>query len=80
METEVLTTFLGWATAINVTIFIISTLIVIAFRNVVSSIHAKMFSMNKEDIFKAYFQYLGHFKILIILFNLTPYIVLKFLL
>lgn len=78
MNIEQIITFLGWATIINILILILSTFVVILFKNIVSSIHSKLFTMKKGDVFKAYFQYLGHYKILIIFFNLTPYIVLKF--
>ncbi len=75
-----LITFLGWVTIINIAILMFTTLMIVLFKGCISSIHAKIFSMNKEDVFKAYFQYLAHYKILILFFNLAPYIVLKFIL
>jgi len=39
--------------------------------------HGGMFNLNKEDLGRAYFGYIALYKILIIVFNLVPYIVLK---
>ncbi len=36
-----------------------------------------MFGLDEKDLNRAYFQYLAQFKILIIVFNVTPYIALK---
>ena len=77
MSVEELTTFLGWVTVINIGVLLFSTFMVVAFRNAVSSIHVKMFSMNKEDLPNAYFNYLANYKIFTIIFNLAPYLTLR---
>ena len=72
-----LTTFLGWATIINSGILLLVALILILPRGFVAGIHGSMFSLSDTDLDKAYFQYLGQFKIAIIVLNLTPWIALK---
>jgi hypothetical protein len=36
-----------------------------------------MFGLTDVDVLHTYFQYLGHYKIAILVFNLVPYIALK---
>lgn len=72
-----ITAFLGWVTIINFSILIFSTVMILAFQNVFAALHAKMFSMEQGEIKRAYFDYLARYKILVICFNLAPYIALK---
>ncbi len=71
------TTFLGWCTVINIAVLTFSSLLIITFKNPVSKIHSKLFGLNEESLPLIYFQYMGNFKIAIIVFNLVPYIALK---
>jgi len=74
---EMLTEFLGWSTLINFTFLLITTLAIMFFREPVIKIHAELFNLNKEDLGRAYFNYIAIYKILIIVFNFVPYIALK---
>lgn len=74
---ELIQTFLGWCSVINIGILIFSAIFVILLRDQVSTLHAKIFNLNKEDVFRAYFQYLAQYKILIIVFNIVPYFALS---
>jgi hypothetical protein len=73
---EGLREFLGWCSVINIGILLLSSVIVMAMRGPISNIHSKMFGLGKEDLLRAYFQYLGHYKIVIIVLNIVPYIAL----
>ena len=73
---EGLREFLGWCSVINVGILLFSSVTVMAMRGPISNIHSKMFGLGKEDLLRAYFQYLGNFKIAIIVVNVVPYIAL----
>ncbi|MCB1530382.1 MAG: hypothetical protein H6853_01315 [Rhodospirillales bacterium] len=77
MSIEDFTTFLGWVCVINIAILTLSSLLVIVLRDSVSGLHARLFSLKKDDVLRAYFEYLGQLKILVIVFNLAPYIALK---
>jgi len=46
-------------------------------RGSIGSIHASMFKLEQEDLSKAYFRYLANYKILVIVFNLVPYLALR---
>lgn len=72
-----ITSFLGWCSAINMAMLIFASLMLIAMRDTIVSIHAKMFGLSESDLLRAYFQYLAQYKIGILLFNLVPYIALK---
>jgi len=65
--------FLGWCAVLNIGLLLFSTIIVVLFQHQVSQLHAKIFNIDKEDVFPAYFQYLGEYKILIIVLNIVPY-------
>ncbi len=77
MNLETLTEFFGWMTLVNMGLLMFSTVILLLLRGVAIKMHSKMFSLDAKELNRAYFQYLGNFKILVIAFNLTPYIVLK---
>ncbi len=71
------TEFLGWATVINLSFLIVTSLAVAFLRNTILPIHKKLFGLNEEDILRAYFQYMGQFKIVVVVFFLAPYVALK---
>ncbi len=72
-----ITEFLGWASAINIAILLLSTLALIAMRGGISRIHSQLFGVGEKDLGRAYFQYLAQYKIAIIVFNIAPYVSLK---
>ena len=74
---ELIQAFLGWCSIINIGLLLFSAIFVILLRDQVSTLHAKIFNLNKEDVFRAYFQYLAQYKILIIVLNIVPYFALK---
>jgi hypothetical protein len=74
---ESLTEFLGWCTAINIGLLILTTISLALVRGLISRIHARMFGLNEADLSRAYFEYLAHYKLAILLLNLAPYIALK---
>lgn len=77
MTIETIRAFLGWCAVINVGLFMLSSILIIAIRGTVSRIHGKMFNLDEKYISQVYFQYLGQYKIVIIVFNIVPYFALK---
>lgn len=75
--TETLTTFLGWASVINIGVLLFTTLAILAIRKPITRIHAKLFGLDESTLANAYFRYLVHYKILVLVFNLAPYFALK---
>ena len=72
-----LTTFFGWCSVINIAVLLFSTLLIIVLKEPVSKIHVKLFGLEQSRVSEAYFRYLGHYKIAILMFNVAPYIALK---
>ena len=80
MNLDNLTTFLGWCSVINLLILSLTSLLLIAGKNTFARIHASLLGMQEMDVKIQYFQYLGHYKIMIIVLNLVPYLALKMML
>ncbi len=77
MTVETIRAFLGWCTVINIGVFMLQSILIIAVRGTASRIHGKMFNLDEKYTSQAYFQYLGQYKIAIIVFNIVPYFALK---
>lgn len=77
---EILTTFLGWCSVINIGVLFFSTFMVVLFRDLAVSIHSKMFDLDEAELPKLYFSYLASYKTATLVFNLAPYIALKIIL
>jgi len=73
---EVVREFFGWCSVINIGLLILTTILLILLRGFASRMHAKMFSLDQSDVLGTYFQYLGQYKIAIIVFNIVPYFAL----
>ena len=72
-----LTELFGWASFINVVmLMLIGTLLIVA-RDKIAAIHSQMFDISSAELSKLYFDYLGRFKMLVIVFAIVPYISLK---
>lgn len=68
--------FFGWCLIVNFGLLIFSTIMVVVLRRWVSSIHAKLFGLSEPTLSQSYFDYLARFKILVIVCNFTPWVVL----
>ena len=76
-EIQTVVSFLGWCSLINVSLLALASLAVIVWRGSLIRIHSAMFGINAEQLGPLYFTYLGHYKLLIVVFNLVPYLVLR---
>ena len=74
---EQLTVFLGWVSLINIGVLLFSTLMVVLCRDWAVGIHSKMFNLDPSTVPRMYFQYLSQYKVLILVFNLVPYLALR---
>ena len=74
---EQLTAFFGWCTVINMGLLIFTTLLLIVLKDPISSVHSRLLGLDKDKLQDLYMNYLAHFKIAIIMLNITPYIALK---
>ena len=78
MTINELATFLGWASIINVCLLFLYVIAVAFFQDRLKQLHAKLLGVSKEVLPSIYMKYFAQYKILIIFFNLVPYIVLRF--
>ncbi|MCK4917087.1 MAG: hypothetical protein KAS51_02590 [Candidatus Omnitrophica bacterium] len=74
---EIVREFLGWCSVINIGLLMFSAILIIRIRKSAASLHGKMFNLDENYVSQAYFQYLGQYKIAIIVFNIVPYLALK---
>lgn len=74
---SVITAFLGWCIVINTAIYLFTVSVLTFFKKSVKNLHAKLTDVPVEKLDKFYLNYLGHFKLAMIVLNITPYIALK---
>ncbi len=77
MENINIITFLGWCTVINFILLLVAAIAVIFLQGPISKIHSKLFDIKEKKIRLSYYNFLANYKMLIIVFNLVPYIALK---
>lgn len=74
---ELLRSFFGWCAVLNMLLLMFSTGWLVVLRNPIAGIHSKLFKIDPAELDLLYFRYLATFKVLIIVFNLVPYLVLR---
>ena len=74
---EDLTRFLGWTTLAHFALLAVIALAMLILRKWMISVHGRMFDMDEATLNQQYFQYLAFYKILVIVFFLVPYLVLR---
>jgi len=72
-----LTELLGWASVINIGYLFLATIILMLMRGAISSIHSKMLNIDEKELSSKYFDFLGNYKIVTLVFMVAPYIALK---
>ncbi|MBD8890469.1 DUF6868 family protein [Roseibium litorale] len=77
MTLQDFTGFLGWCSAINAGLLILSTLLLLIFAGRIKKLHAALFKLETSELPITYFRYLALYKVLIIVFNIVPYAALK---
>jgi hypothetical protein len=77
MNISELTTLLGWSSVICISILLLTTIMLSTMRGPIVRIHSRMLGLNEEALLGVYVTYLAQFKILVLVFNLAPYIALK---
>lgn len=77
MDNTELTNFLAWCTTINYIILVIWFIGFITAHNWLYSLHARWFELNNKQFHLFNYAGMGLYKLLIFVFNLTPYIALR---
>lgn len=68
---------LGWCTALNIGVLVLSSLILMFAGSSIRQVHSKMFGLSESDLSRGYFQSLAQYKTAILIFNLAPYLALR---
>ena len=76
MNIDLLQDFFFWSMIINSAIYVISALATMFLRGFMCAVMKKVFDYDKEDSLKAVQRYLANYKLLITVFNFTPWIVI----
>ena len=74
---ETIREFLGWCSVINIGMLFLSTIMLLTMRSWIIKIHANMTGVSEAELPAIYLQFLGNYKMLIIILNLVPYIALR---
>jgi len=74
MEIYKLMAFFKWCTVINVGLFLVSALMLIAVPDFIYGVHGQFFNMPREAFDVAIYTMLGMYKIIILTFSLGPYL------
>ena len=70
---------LGWCSLINVVLMMVSWFIMLSARAWAYGIHSKWFPITETQFNMAIYCFFGLYKVLIIVFNIVPWIVTSFL-
>ena len=76
MNIYTLTTFFMWCTILNVALLLLSSLMCICASDWAYQIHSKLFSISRETFNVAIYSFIALYKLLVIVFNLIPYVAL----
>ncbi len=74
MDIEKVQDFFFWCMVVNTGIYALTAIAVFLFRDLLCKIHRKMFGLDEETVFKSVQTYLSSYKLLITVFNFTPWI------
>ena len=74
MTIEQITDLFKWMTLINIGLLILSSVLIMILKNTIFKMHGKLFEIEKDKLAVVIYSYLGMFKLLIIVFNIVPYI------
>ncbi|MEP4890434.1 MAG: DUF6868 family protein [Aliiglaciecola sp.] len=72
-----ITELFGWASIINIVYLMLATLIVTLKPEVISSIHSKVFQVEKSTLPPLYINFLSIYKAMTLVFIVSPYLALK---
>lgn len=78
MRIEDLCVMLGWSTIINLTILLFWFSFFYLAHDIIFKIHNSCFKISIEKFNSYHYLSMGFFKIIIVVFNITPYLALRF--
>ena len=79
MDTQTATAFFMWCTIINLVVFTLTTLLIIMTPDFIFRIQGRLFNVSRESFDKIVYAWLGLYKLIILTFNLVPFLALLLL-
>jgi hypothetical protein len=77
MTLEFFTSFLAWCTLVNLVFLLIWFFFLTAGGGWMRRMHGKWFNLSEEGFAAIHYKMIAYFKLLWVMFNLTPYLVLR---
>jgi hypothetical protein len=78
MDVQQLQHFLGWSLVINFSLLVFISVMIIFFKGLILKIHGSLFDMEKKELNILYVNFISNYKLLIIIFSLVPYLVVRY--
>ena len=78
MDIETLRSFLAWCSTFNLILLILWWVGFMVASDWIRRLHGKWFEMSRESFDKIHYTGMAFFKMLVLMFNLVPYLVLRF--
>lgn len=79
MDLGELKTLLGWCIVINYGVLLIWFAVVMVAGNWLYGVHARLFRIDSDDVPMQHFKLFGQFKLLVMVFNIAPWLALLIL-
>ena len=76
---EAITALFGWCVVINSSVLCLFTIALVVGRDWIPKFHGKLFSLPANELKAEYFRFLANYKLIVLTFNIVPYIALKFI-
>ncbi|CAA0102422.1 DUF6868 family protein [Zhongshania aliphaticivorans] len=76
MDIILLSSFLKWCCILNFSILLVSTLALSLRPDFVYRVHGQIFQLSREAFNTQIYQFLALYKLLVLVFNLTPFLAL----
>ncbi|MFW8635362.1 DUF6868 family protein [Cribrihabitans pelagius] len=77
MTEDMLSAFFGWLTLLHLGLFTLSALVLMAQRDWIAGLHARLFGLAPADVSLTAYRWLGNYKILILVTALGPWLALQ---
>lgn len=76
MDAQVLTAFFMWCTVLNAGLLMLTFLMTVIAGDFVYAMHSRFFSMPRETFNVVLYSFFGIYKLLVLVFNVVPWIAL----
>lgn len=76
MDLQTLQTFLGWCVILNFAVMMYLFVVVVLAGDWIHRLYGRWFPMSREAFYLTMYAFLGVYKMLVIAFNVVPYLVL----